>query len=186
MLLLAVTALASAAMVLLLARDAAYAFATTDGGAAAPLGELRTVPAERLASNSYVQGEGMLGGASAIRFRRTFESDSFRLAPVAGRPDVWVELRVPEGADPERFVPPTRFAGRLVSFDSAGPRHRGLARSVHELTGQPVPPGAWLLVDGEAPGQARWALVLVALFAGFAVWNAVTIARLVKRVKPED
>jgi hypothetical protein len=188
LLLLAITALASAAMVLLLGRDAAYAFASVegDGGAAVQLGDLRTVSAARLASNTYTQGEAMLGGASAIRFRRSFESDSFRLAPVAGRPDVWVELRVPEGTDPERFVPPTRFAGRLVPFEAAGPRHRGLARSVHELTGQSVPPGAWLLVDGESPAQARWALVLVTLFAGFAVWNAVTIARLVKRVKPEE
>ena len=32
-----------------------------------------------------------------------------------------------------------------------------------ELTGQPVPPGAWLLVDGESPSQSRWAVVLVVL-----------------------
>lgn len=180
LLLLAVTALAALAMVVALARDAAYAFAT---GGVHDLGNLRLAPAASLSANAYARGEGMLGGGGSIRFERSFESDSFRVAPVAGRPDVWVELRVPSGVDPERYVPPTSFAGRLVRFDAAGPRHRGLARSVTELTGQPVPDGAWLLVDGEAPAQARWAVALVALFAGFAMWNVVTLARLVRKVK---
>ncbi|MGO9714420.1 MAG: hypothetical protein ACLQBL_36575 [Polyangiaceae bacterium] len=178
-LLLALTALASLAMVLTLRRDAAYAFAPND---IAELGELRTAPAAALLPNSFVRGEGMLGGGGAIRFERSLESDSFRVAPVAGRPDVWVELRVPSGIEPGRYVPPTSFAGRLVRFDAAGPRHRGLAASVTELTGQPVPPGAWLLVDGEAPSQSRWAVALVVLFAGFAAWNAFVIARLARRV----
>ena len=52
-----------------------------------------------------------------------------------------------------------------------------------ELTGQPVPPGSWLLVDGESPAAARWAVALVALFAGFAVWNALAIARIVRKVE---
>ena len=89
---------------------------------------------------------------------------------------------MPSGIEPGRYVPPTSFAGRLVRFDAAGPRHRGLAASVTELTGQPVPPGAWLLVDGEAPSQSRWAVALVVLFAGFAAWNAFVIARLARRV----
>ncbi len=125
----------------------------------------------------------MLGAGGAIRFERSFESDTFRIASVAGRPDVWVELRVPQGIDPERYVPPTSFTGRLVHFDGAGPRHRGLARSVTDLTGQAVPAGAWLLVDGESPAQARWAVALVALFAGFAAWNALAIGRLVRRLE---
>jgi hypothetical protein len=177
--LLAVTAVASMAMALGLARDAAYAFAP---GSVAELGDLRTAPAGSLAANTHVRAHGMLGAAGSIRFERALESDSFRLAPVAGRPDVWVELRVPEGIDPGRYVPPTSFAGRLVRFDAAGTRHRGLAGSVKEL-GQAVPGGAWLLVDGEAPESARWAVALVVMFAGFAAWNAVAIARLVKKVR---
>jgi hypothetical protein len=178
--LMAVTALASLAMVASLVGDAAFAFA---GAGAIDLGDLRTTPAGELAANSYVRGEAMLGGAGAIRFEHPFESDWYRLAPVAGRPDVWVELRVPEKVSSDRFVPPTSFAGRLVRFDGAGPRHRGLASSVADLTSTRVPEGAWLLVDGEAPGHARWAVALVALFAAFAAWNAITILRLVRRVK---
>lgn len=180
LLLLAVTALASLAMVVVLARDAAYAFA---GAGSIDLGDLRTAGTGSVATNTFVQGTGMLGGGGAIRFERALESDTFRVAPVAGRTDVWVELRVPSGIDPGRYVPPTRFAGRLVRFRAAGPRHRGLAASVTELTGQPVPPGAWLLVNGESPAQSRWAVVLVVLFAGFATWNARAIARLARKVE---
>jgi hypothetical protein len=180
LLLLAVTALSSIAMVVVLARDAAYAFA---GGDLVDLGSLRTASPAALLPNKFVQGEGMLGAGGAIRFERAFESDTFRIAPVAGRTDVWVELRVPSGIDPGRFIPPTSFTGRLVRFAAAGPRHRGLAASVTDLTGQPVPPGAWLLVDGESPAQSRWAVVLVVLFAGFAAWNAIAIARLARKVE---
>jgi hypothetical protein len=96
---------------------------------------------------------------------------------------VWVEIRVPEGVESDRFVPPTAFSGRLARFASAGPRHRGLASAIGELTSQKVPAGAWLLVDGETPAHARWAVALVALFVGFAAWNAVAIAKLVRRVR---
>jgi hypothetical protein len=178
--LLALTALASLAMVITLARDAAYAFAPPS---VAELGDLRVAPAASLVPNSYAHGEAMLGAGGSIRFERSFVADTFRVAPVAGRPDVWVELRVREGIDPERYVPPTSFTGRLVRFDAAGPRHRGLAGSVSELTGQPVPAGAWLLVDGESPAQSRWAVALVVLFAGFALWNALAIGRLVRKVE---
>jgi len=138
LLLLGATALASLLMVIALARDAAYAFAAAEP---VDLGDLRTAPAAAFASNVHARGEAMLGAAGAIRFERSFESDTFRVAPVAGRPDVWVELRVPAGIDPERYVPPSHLDGRLVRFDGAGPRHRGLAASVTELTGQAVPPG---------------------------------------------
>jgi hypothetical protein len=178
--LLVASAVASTAMVWGLSLDAVYAFSPP---AAAELGDLRSVRPDALSANTYAHGEGMLGAGGAIRFERSLENDSFRVAPVAGRNDVWVELRVPAGVDPERYVPPSSFTGRLVRFASAGLRHRGLAQSVTALTGQRVPDGAWLLVDGETPPVARWAVVLAILFATFAAWNAVAIVRLVRRVK---
>ena len=178
--LMAVTALASAAMIAALARDAAYAFASPS---AADLGDLRTAPAASLADNKLARANGMLGAAGAIRYERPFDHDTYRVSPIAGRPDVWVEVRVPAGEENARYVPPTSFAGRLVSFDHAGQRHRGLAGSIADATGQPVPPGSWLLVDGESPTHARWAVALMALFAAFALWNLATIARLLRKVK---
>jgi hypothetical protein len=178
-LLLAVTALASAAMVLALRFDAAYAFRSATP---TDIGDLRTAPAAALEPNKLVHAEGMLGAAGAIRYEHAFEGDTYRVSPVAGRRDVWVEVRLPAGAESARYVPKSSFTGRLVRLDSAGPRHRGLAASVAAITGEAVPEGAWLLVDGEQPEGAKWAVALLALFAGFALWNAVAIARLVRRV----
>ena len=50
-------------------------------------------------------------------------------------------------------------------------------------TGQSVPEGAWLLVAGDAPMDARWAVLLVAMFTGFAVWNLAVIAKLMRKVR---
>jgi hypothetical protein len=179
MALLAVTAVASIAMVVALRRDAAYAFSPS---AAADLGELKSAPAAELVANTYVRARGMLGAAGALRYERPFVDDSFRVAPVAGRPDVYVEVHVPAGEENARYVPPPSFQGRLVPFGAVGPRHRGLRSAIAERTGAPVPDKAWLLVDGEAPAHARWAIALVALFALFALWNVAMFAKLARRV----
>ena len=148
------------------------------------LGDLRTASAASLGAhaNESVRAQGMLGAAGAIRYEHPFEADSYRVSPVAGRRDVWVEVRVPAGTENARYVPPASFSGRLVPLDAGGPRHRGLARSVAEATGEVAPAGAWLVVDGETPRNARWAVALLVLFAGFAVWNTLAIARIVRRV----
>jgi hypothetical protein len=178
--LLVFTAIAALAMVLALRRDAAYSFAAPS---ARDLGNLNHAGADAFVENQYVRGDAMLGAGNAIRYERPLVSDSFRLMPVAGREDVWVEVRVPPRGENVRWVPPSQVSGRLVRFAAAGPRHRGLASAIHDVTGREVPESAWLLVDGAAPSDARWAVLLVALFAGFAVWNAFATAKLLRRVE---
>jgi hypothetical protein len=174
------TALASLAMVFSLRGDAAYAFGSAR---AADLGDLGAAPPGAFVENAYISGTAMLGAAHAIRYERPLVSDSFRLMPVAGRPNVWVEVRVPAGAENVRYVPPSQFTGRLVRFDSAGPKHRGLAGAVRDATGQQVPEASWLLVDGDAPTGARWAIMLVVMFLGFATWNLAVTAKLLRKVR---
>ncbi len=111
-----------------------------------------------LQQNAYISGTAMLGAAHAITYERPLVSDSFRLMPVAGRP------------------------GHLVRFDSAGPKHRGLASAIKDATGQKIPDGAWLRVEGDAPTGARWALMLVAVFLSFAAWNLSVTAKLLRKV----
>lgn len=182
--LLVFTALASLAMVVALRRDAAYAFAPTH---ARDLGDLTTASAETLMDNEHVRANVMLGAAHAIRYERPLVSGSFRLMPVTsgtiGSPHkVWVEVHVPPRGENIRWVPPSQVSGRLVRFETAGPRHRGLAGAVRDGTGDEVPKDAWLLVDGARPSDARWAILLVGLFASFAVWNAFATAKLVRKV----
>ena len=177
---LAFTAFASLAMVVALRGDATYAFAPAQ---ATDLGDLGSAPAAAFVENGFVTGTGMLGAAKAIRYERPLVSDSFRLMPVAGRPNVWVEVRVPAGSENIRYVPPSQFTGRLVKFESAGPKHRGLAAAVSDATGQKVPEASWLLVEGEAPTGARGAILLVLMFLGFAVWNITAAAKLLRKVR---
>ncbi len=179
---LALAAVLSLAMVFALRRDVGYAVASSTP---AGVGDLRTASEATLAAsdNRLVHAEGMLGAAGGIRYERPFVDDSFRTLPVPGNDTVWVDVRVPAGKETGRWEPPRAFTGRLVRFGGAGPRHRGLAAAIERTTGSRVPAGAWLLVDGEDPASARWTILLAALFLGFAAWNAVAIARIVRRVK---
>lgn len=193
--LMAVTALASAWMAVSLLAEARYALTP---GQPVEVGDLTGLhaghdggdphtpgPAGDLA-NRYVRGTGLLGTSGAIRYGRAAEGDSFRLAPVAGNPALWVEIRVPEGFEGPRFVPPTAFAGRLVPFRQAGVRHVGLIKAVRAQTEVAIPDDAWLLIDGSSPRASRWAVALAALFAGFAAWNLTAMARVLARVRDRE
>lgn len=177
---MALAALASAAMAVALTHDAAYSLRASS---ATDLGELAVAPASSFADNSFVLGRGRLGGAGQLRYERPFENDSYRIAPIAGNPKIWVEVRVPAGQETNRFVPKTSFTGRLVRFSHAGLRHRGLRSAIAERTGQRVPDDAYLLVDGQSPSASRAFALLWAMFVAFALWNAATIVKLVRKVK---
>jgi hypothetical protein len=175
-----ITTIAALGMAFLLRGEARYHFSS---GQPLDLGDLAMLrPTEDLA-NRYVRATGLLGTQGAIRYGRVAEGDSFRLAPIAGSSNVWVEIRVPEGFEGPRFVPPTTFAGRLVPFKRAGIRHVGLAGSVGEKTQVTVPEDAWLLIDGSSPSTSRWAVALAALFVAFAAWNLLGAAKVLSRVR---
>ncbi len=184
-----VLALAAAAALLAtfsLLREVAYALRASDSPAA--LGDLRSASGAVLAGNENrpVRGDAMLGAAGGIRYERPFVDDTFRTLPVAGRPepfDMWVEVRVPAGRESGRWEPPRSFEGRLVRLDAAGPRHRGLRTAIEQATHEPVPKNAWLLVDGEDPADARWAIAVSLMFLGFVGWNVAATARILRKVK---
>jgi hypothetical protein len=177
----ALAAVAALAMVFVLRHDITYALTSSTP---ADLGDLRGAEARELEAheNRLVRAEGALGAAGGIRYERLLLADTFRAVPVAGRPDIWVELRVPSGEESGRWEPPRQFAGRLVRFDRTGPRRRGLASAIEHATHERVATGAWLLVDGERPADAKWALVLALAFLGFAVWHVTATARMLRKV----
>lgn len=178
--LMAITAIAAALLAWSLRSEARYALTP---GAPENVGQLKDLQLLATGGNRYVEGQAPLGAHGAIRYGRAAESDSFRLAPVAGNDKLWIEIRVPEGFEGPRFIPPKSFAGRLVPFSDAGLRHSGLRDAVKDQTGVAVAPDAWILIDGSSPRASRWALALVILFAGFAAWNLVGVLRLLGRVK---
>lgn len=172
------TAICSAWLAWRLAGAAAYATVT---GPPVDLGSLTGVQLGAELANRWARGEGQLGPA-AVEFRRPLDADRYRVAPIEGAPNVWVQVRVPAGLDTERFVPPNSFVGRLVPFDALGLRHQGVVDAIEEVTGEWSPAGAWLLMDGEAPQTSRWVLGVVALLASFTVINLIGIVRLLRPV----
>jgi hypothetical protein len=187
MAILALAAVSALAMTFALRRDVAYALAPILGharSAAADVGDLRLATPDVLSAheNRFVRGDAMLGAAGGIRYERVLVADSFRTLPVAGRGDVWVDVRVPSGQENGRWEPPRTFAGRLVRFGEAGPRHRGIADAIASVTHERVPTSAWLVVDGEEPASSRWVLALAAALLCFAVWNVLSAVRLVRKV----
>jgi hypothetical protein len=184
--LLLFTAAASLFMVFALRRDVRYAFTS---GTPQDLGDLGKVDAQTLGplENRYVTAHGMVGVGGGIVFDRLFQSDSFRALPVAGRSDLWVEVRVPLGHENTRWEPPRTFGGRLVRIGDgsgfSGPRHRGIASAIESATGHGVPADAFLLVDGESPSGSLWSGALAVLFVAFAGWNLAGVYRIVRRVR---
>jgi hypothetical protein len=147
------------------------------------VGELSRFQPRTADANSWVQGEGELEIQGAIAYRRPLESDSYRLSRVGGTNKLWVQVRVPrDDDDPEhrRFVPPTSFVGRLVPADQGGVRLSQLGSAIAEAGRPPLPSGAWLLIDGEAPATTRWTLGLAALLLGFATFNLIGLRRLLR------
>jgi hypothetical protein len=181
--LMLLTALAAVWMALSLLGEARYALTP---GQPLDVGDLTSLHPGADMENRYVRATALLGTTGAIRYGRAAEGDSFRLAPVAGNPNLWIEIRVPEGFEGPRFVPPTTFAGRLVPFKQAGVRHGSLARAVREQTEVVIPDGAWLLIDGGSPRASRWAVALALIFVGFVVWNVAGVARVLSRVRDRD
>ncbi|MBM4364393.1 MAG: hypothetical protein FJ104_17075, partial [Deltaproteobacteria bacterium] len=117
-------------------------------------------------------------GDTAAEYRRPLDPDRFRLVRVAGPDDLLVELRVPGDLDPRAYLPPASFVGRLSRLSQAGVRHRALVPEATELLGVRDPDRVWLLVDGETPESARWALALAALLGAFALLGASGALRL--------
>lgn len=176
---LSLAALGSVLLALAVLPDVAYSLRT---GEPRELGDLTAARLPGELSDTWVHGQGQLSVTNAIRYQRPLERDSYRLASVEGNPNVWVQIRVPAGAEDPRFVPPDSFVGRLLPIGELGLRQRGLRDAVGDA-GLPLPSeNAWLLVDGESPAAVRWALGLFALLLAFAAFNVIGLLRLARPI----
>src|SRR5690606_6962823 len=133
------------------------------GGRPQDIGDLERLKASDLPKNVWVRGEGTLSTTDVVRYMRPLDRDPHRLARVEGNPQVWVELRVPSGADGSHFVQPGSFVGRLVPVEDAGLRYRALASAVADAGKPPLGADSFLLIDGESPATTRWVLGVMVL-----------------------
>ena len=169
---------ASAALAFALRHDLRYAFASrtpveialTPSAIDAPGAPTATTAQLAGASHHLVVVHGIPGGVGAVDYRRPIGEGVYRLAPLVDRPDVYVEMRLPDGIDPTRFVPPTTIRGRLAPLDEAGARFSHAREMIESATGRPVPAQAYILEQGSEPSWgspgAMVALVAILLCAG--------------------
>jgi len=155
-----VTMVAAAMLVFALRHDLRYALAS---GTPVVLSSNASTEQLSAAAHKYVSLSGIPGGVGAIDYRRTAPSGLYRLAPLVDRPDVFVELRLPDGVDPSRFVPPTTVQGRLVPLDEGGVRFGDGRELLEGATGHRVPANAFLLESGAQPSFRAPAVVLGAV-----------------------
>src|SRR5690606_37886330 len=101
---LTATVIASLAMAIALLPEVSYGLR---GGTPTDLGPLAHLTPTSELDNTWVHGDALLGTSGAVRYGRPLESDTYRLAPVAGNPKLWVQIRVPAGMEGPHFVPPT-------------------------------------------------------------------------------
>ncbi len=131
-------------------------------------------------SHRLVALRAVPGAVGGVDYRRPTAGVTYRLAPLVDRADIYVELVIPDGVDPSRFVPPTTLRGRLVPLDDAGVRFQG-ARSLlgNSIPGQAVPARAFLLEHGAEPSPRSPGAVVagLALLIG-AVQAAFLVAQL--------
>lgn len=152
-----VSIVAAAFLAFALRHDLRYALAPsspTELSARATTAELDA------ATHHYVSIKGIPGGVGAVDYRRPVQGGLYRLAPLVDRPDVYAELRLPDGSDPGRFVPPTSVEGRLVPLDSGGVRFGDARVLLERATGRPVPAPAYLIEVGARPSLGAPAALL--------------------------
>lgn len=130
--------------------------------------------------NRWVRARGDLAPRGAA-YRRPLDSDQYRLAPIQGRPDVWIELRIPGSIETEHYIPPVSFVGRLVPFAEVGVRYASLEQAMGVVSPR-ARRDVWVLLDGQSPAMTRWALGVAALALGFLLFNAWGLAHLLRPV----
>ncbi len=148
-----------------------------EAGPPRDVGDLTHVQLGRSSANRWVHAVGPLA-ARGVEYQRPLDSDRYRLVQSADNPRVWVELRIPKDIEPEYYVAPNSFVGRLVPLENAGLRYGAVADAAETILGHALPSGTWVLIDGESPATTRWSVAFVALFAAFAAFNIWGIGRL--------
>jgi hypothetical protein len=115
------------------------------------------------AAHRLVDIRGVPGGVGAVDYRRPIGNGLYRLAPLVDQPNVYVELRLPDGIDPTRYIPPTSLHGRLVPMDEGGARFSSARALIQSSTGRPAPAQTFILEEGAQPSLASPGAVIAML-----------------------
>jgi hypothetical protein len=170
---MALTVVASLALVGSLRADIAYFFAPAT---VVDLGEVTAVDPAALEPNTFVRVSGTPSAAHTVRYGKLLSSTTYAVFPLAGQRDVFVQVPV-AGAEEERSLARREYAGRLVTFGQLGGRFSQVRQYLGDAMGVPVSSESFLILADEPPGSYGWALVLAALCLLFVLVNVVLMLR---------
>lgn len=171
---MAVTAACAVILAFMLRLDVAYVF-TSD--APRVLGDVLGVSPDALPRNGYVRLRGVPMVASSVRYTRAVGGGQYVAFALAGQRDVWVQVPIEDGADPEQPFTRSEFDGRLVRMRDLGGRFEAVREYLAGPMHQPVDGDAFVLLADETPSDAIWAIGLVLLVIGFVVVDALLLLR---------
>lgn len=170
---MALTVVASMALLGSLRADVAYFFAPAT---VTELGDVTHLDPGGLSTNSYVSIEGTPMASGMVRYEEVLGGSGYAVFPLAGQRNVFVRLPL-EDAEQGRQMARREFSGRLVSFGELGGRFSSVRDYLGDTMGMPVSSESFLLLADEPPGSYAWALFLAALCALFIVVNVVLMLR---------
>ncbi|GAB4206235.1 MAG: hypothetical protein OHK0013_22730 [Sandaracinaceae bacterium] len=149
--------------------DVAYFFSDA---AVTSVGEAATLSPGTLRSNTFVEVSGTPMASQVVRYRRLLSGEAFVVFPLAGQRTVFVHM--PEG---EMSTPTTGYSGRLVTFAQMGGRLDGVQAFYAREMSTPVTGESFVLLVGESPGTAWWALALSILCVVFVLLDVWLLLR---------
>lgn len=173
LLMMALSVLASLALLSGTRRDIAYFFAD---GTPTRLGEAVDLRPSSLQANSFVAISGTPMASGTIEYERILGTTRYELFPLAGQRSVFVQVRA--GQDPGR----REFSGRLVTFGEFE-RVASLRSPLERQTGASVGDDAFVLLADQPPRSYVWSLGLAGLCGLFILLNLLLLARWFRPIR---
>lgn len=146
------------------------------------LGDVTEIDFTGVESNSYVHISGIPNPTRVVKFSKRLNKGFFRLFPLVGTTDVFVQIHVlentaeEEGKKDKRKTDelPGEFTGRAIRFADlektgiASSSYKNIRDFFFEKFYMTVPEGSMLVMDGDNP-RSYWMYPLLAAFIGFFV-----------------
>jgi hypothetical protein len=162
------------------------------------LGDVTDIDLAKVESNSYVHISGIPNPTKVVKFTKRLSKGFFRLFPLVGTTDVFVQLHVREDSAEEKAKKekkktdelPGEFTGRAIRFADlektgiASSSYKNIRDFFFEKFYMTVPEGSMLIMDGDNP-KSYWVYPLLAAFIClFVVLNTALLIRyIVSRAK---
>lgn len=163
------------------------------------LGEVTEVNFESVESNTYIHLNGIPNPIKVVRFSKRLNKGFFRLFPLVGTTNVFVQIHVKEEGIEEKKEKkktselPGEFTGRAIRFEElektgiTSSSYKNIRDFFFEKFYFSIPGSAILVMDGDNPRSYWLYPLLAALISFFIIFNSILfVSYVVRRAKRKD